>query len=751
MYVKACYKDQPGLPPGGASSLRIITPNKVVPITDPTVTKLSEEQKALRLRIYQHGKSEDRTPLRKERNNIMRLISKRLKEVAAEEANALADQITSTDDCRKMFRAAKQLRSLKPTPPIIVHDTDGNLMGTDEGKARAIKDWFQQQFTDQQDEPLQPFEGTPRPLQNPITEEEVKTAIAALQNGRAAGPDGINSELFKHSKHIVSCPLAKIINSSFEHHKTIQTLGEGTLITLPKPKKPPGPPANLRPIALLNSIRKILSIITLRSIRDKIDCFTGPYQSGFKRGRSCADIVWAQRMLTSVVMTRKWDFHKMGIDMSRAFDTIKRKRILDVLLQAGCNDDQLRLVRSLLAGTKLRVRVKTELSESFETTIGSPQGDSLSPVLFTCYLAAALSSVRESSTRPNPPVSSLGLPLEMEYADDVDFLHEEKKPLDQLQPVAAEKLKVDNLFMNETKTEFSHVYLAETTETDSNGKGLRGNESWRKNRTLGSLVCSTADITARCIQGNVAFHSLRKLWSRRTKIPLKTRLRLYNAYCVSIMLYNCNSWAVPKAMLDKLDACHRRHLRYITGHCWPKSLITNQALYELCNEAPLSSKVAKQRWSMLGHILRMDPDTPAQRALDFAVSSSQAYQARQGRHCTNLLGTIRADLKQAGLGPLRTARQLHCLRQRAHDKARWPRTNAKDWLRLRDVIRLPQRQHTVSIYINVPLKCSRRTTPAHTPKILQGPRTCLVRLLLLPNTSKMTESFHPFKGVKCMF
>ena len=94
----------------------------------------------------------------------------------------------------------------------------------------------------------------------------------------------------------------------------------------------------------------------------------------------------------------------------------------------------------------------------------------------------------------------------------------------------------------------------------------------------------------------------------------------------------------------------------------------------------------------------MDPDTPAQRALDFAVSGSQAYQARQGRHCTNLLGTIRADLKQAGLGPLRTARQLHCLRQRAHDKARWPRTNAKDWLRLRDVIRLPQLQHTVSIY-----------------------------------------------------
>ena len=41
------------------------------------------------------------------------LISKRLKEVAVEEAETRADQITSTDDYLKMFRAAKQLRSNK--------------------------------------------------------------------------------------------------------------------------------------------------------------------------------------------------------------------------------------------------------------------------------------------------------------------------------------------------------------------------------------------------------------------------------------------------------------------------------------------------------------------------------------------------------------------------------------------------------------------------------------------------------------
>ena len=43
----------------------------------------------------------------------------------------------------------------------------------------------------------------------------------------------------------------------------------------------------------------------------------------------------------------------MGIDMFKAFDTIKRKHVLDALLQAGCNEDDLRLVQILLANTKL--------------------------------------------------------------------------------------------------------------------------------------------------------------------------------------------------------------------------------------------------------------------------------------------------------------------------------------------------------------------------------------------------------------
>ena len=91
----------------------------------------------------------------------------------------------------------------------------------------------------------------------------------------------------------------------------------------------------------------------------------------------------------------------------------------------------------------------------------------------------------------------------------------------------------------------------------------------------------------------------------------------------------------------------------------------------MCNTTPLSEKVAKQRWTMFGHVLRMPTDPPAQKALEFAVVGATKYKARKGRHCSNLLSLLRSDLKDAGLGTLKTGQKLKELRMLAKDKAQW--------------------------------------------------------------------------------
>ena len=92
----------------------------------------------LRLRIYQSGQSEDRTTLRNQRNNILRQISKRLRDLTVMQAESLVDTISSTDDCQKMFRAARALRIAGPTPSLAVHNSQGLFAATDQGMVDAI-------------------------------------------------------------------------------------------------------------------------------------------------------------------------------------------------------------------------------------------------------------------------------------------------------------------------------------------------------------------------------------------------------------------------------------------------------------------------------------------------------------------------------------------------------------------------------------------------------------------------------------
>ena len=192
------------------------------------------------------------------------------------------------------------------------------------------------------------------------------------------------------------------------------------------------------------------------TVEDKVDTYTGSWQCAYKRKRSCGDLVWCQRMLTSIVMEKKWSFHKLGLDMSSAFDTIRRQTILDLLIDAGCGEDEVRLVRFLLSNIKIKVKVNAELSLEFETSIGGPQGDSLSGKLFTLTLAGALYHLRAVMQRPTPPINDDGMPEESEYSDDVDFMDTDGDTLNKaLFSMAKDIFSQWNLQINETKTELT--------------------------------------------------------------------------------------------------------------------------------------------------------------------------------------------------------------------------------------------------------------------------------------------------------
>ena len=96
------------------------------------------------------------------------------------------------------------------------------------------------------------------------------------------------NKLLKYAPAELSRFIADMFNEVFEKHLPLE-VGTGVLIALQKPSKHLGHLNSLRPIVLLTTLRKTLSLIILHRISDQVNDFLSPNQSGFRRRRSTAD------------------------------------------------------------------------------------------------------------------------------------------------------------------------------------------------------------------------------------------------------------------------------------------------------------------------------------------------------------------------------------------------------------------------------------------------------------------------------
>lgn len=330
-------------------------------VDDKTTCELSElrHREWLKIKSYPNTKSKYYKVIRQKLNKLKNDLSARIKEVHNEQAEQIAIMIDKTNDSRKMFKCVKQLKINSEPKNLCVKTENGNIILNDKCKADIVKAWFEKQFTNTNASPIPPFDGEPSPLDTPITWQEVKKAARQLNNGREGiGPDGVQNELTKYAPDEFHKKFGATINSCFERNEFLDCIGQGILSPLQKPGKAQGPLKSLRSLILTNVSRKLLSLFVLRRIEHQVDMYTVEWQAGNKSKRGTSDIVWCQRMLVSVVTTKKWEFNKMGIDMSSAFDTIDRRTILTLLKDAGCLEDDVRIVRFLLSNTNLCVKIK---------------------------------------------------------------------------------------------------------------------------------------------------------------------------------------------------------------------------------------------------------------------------------------------------------------------------------------------------------------------------------------------------------
>ena len=286
----------------------------------------------------------------------------------------------------------------------------------------------------------------PCEMKTPFTGVEIQKAAESLKNRKSVGDDNLDKKFVKYGPPEIYEGVAKLLNNMASTGEYPEQIKKGILKPLRKPGKKPGPPSYLRPIILLSVLRELLAICMIKRCWNRLSTKIPIRQAAYQAGRSTTEQVFAIKMLAEKAITSSnYNIYLLLLDMSKAFDTVSRGKLLKDL-QEILEPDELHMM-SLL---NLRVRVGKEKDESIKIEIGIAQGDCLSAVLFIFYLARSM-DIENAERKPSRKNSYFE--ISPQYADDITWASTAKHRIDHIKETIPVKLEERNLRLNESKTE----------------------------------------------------------------------------------------------------------------------------------------------------------------------------------------------------------------------------------------------------------------------------------------------------------
>lgn len=357
--------------------------------------------------------------------------------------------------------------------------------------------------------------------------------------------------------------------------------------------------------------------------------------------------------------SKSYSANILMLDMSKAFDTVSRQKLLDIL-KTIIDADELHMVYLMLQNIELRVRCGASLSGAFSTNIGVPQGDALSPILFTLYLAYAMKPAPIPALALYPHIqpydvardtnSTSLFSVQLQYADDISWIVTNADVANEIKNDITCRLGNWNLSINNQKTELHHI-------------SRTSKEPATACKYLGTWIDSQKDIRARRTAALISFDKV-KSTIQSEKVRLTKRVALFRALVEPIFLYNSETWVLNETDMKLIDAFQRRLLRRLLNVYWP-NIMPNEEVMERTGCEAWSRTIVKRRLRLFGHILRLPRDTPINLAIAEGI---RAVPMPPGRRKKTWLDNIREDLSSVGIQG-----DLEALRRQAQDRAFWKR------------------------------------------------------------------------------
>ena len=406
--------------------LRNCEPDSILQIIYQTLLEVSKKHVPIRI------KKDNKSPIPKERQNLMRRRSRINKRLVYITSTATKDRLHSEllDIEIKLQKSRKKskfiqennaISNIKSNPKYFysyakrfsktynkigpLKDNAGNYVYDNVKMANLFADQYKSVFTKSNEKlpcssELFPDDNSTELNDIPFTEEDMIKAIDELSANSASGPECVAAIMLKNCKDEIAPALYILWRKCFDQGITPQQLKNPNVVPIHKGGSL-AVPSNFRPVALTSHVIKIFEKVVkmyMVNFLDRNNLFNDN-QHGFRKGRSCLSqlLIHYEEILTALEQDKSVDV--IYLDFCKAFDKVDFGVLLRKLKCMGIGGKLGRWIYSFLTERKQVVIVNGFHSRKEDVESGVPQGSVLGPLLFLIHISNIDEDLKHSTLR----------------------------------------------------------------------------------------------------------------------------------------------------------------------------------------------------------------------------------------------------------------------------------------------------------------------------------------------------------------